>query len=289
MNSALLGAAAALAWGMHDFLARFPSRGIGPTATVLAVTAAGFIVLSVVLLVSGATLEIVWPKLWLVAVTGVFFALATLSLFSALALGPISIVCPIAGSYPALAVLFAVAGGARPGLLDWLTIAAVMLGVAAVSQSGSRHDAGGGDQGGRLATILALSFFASIAFAVSLTSGQAATPVFGNIETAWLARIFGLIAIGALFILPGVKRRLPLAWLPLLGLMGALDVTALILIVAAGSMPDPALATIASSAFGAVAVVLARLILKERIAPLQGAGIVLIFAGVAILAGGAAA
>ena len=46
MNSALLGVAAALSWGVHDFLARFPSRAAGPIPTVLAVTAAGLIALT---------------------------------------------------------------------------------------------------------------------------------------------------------------------------------------------------------------------------------------------------
>src|SRR4030065_642722 len=31
MNSALLGLVAALSWGVHDFLARFPSRAVRPT------------------------------------------------------------------------------------------------------------------------------------------------------------------------------------------------------------------------------------------------------------------
>jgi len=284
MNSALLGVAAALAWGTHDFLARFPSRGIGPVATVLAVTAAGLAILSVWLLFAGAEIRIVWPSLWLVIVTGIFFTLATLALFSALSLGPVSIVAPIAGSYPALAILFAVATGARPGALEWAAIAAVTAGVAAVSRSGSRFEASGELAPGRLKAVLALAFAASVGFAVSLTSGQAATPTFGNAETAWLARIVGLVTIGAIYLLPSVSKNVPRNWLPLLGLMGGLDVTALVLIASAGQLPDPALATVTSSAFGAVAVLLARLVLKERIAPAQLAGIVLIFSGVAVLA-----
>ena len=30
MSSALLGVVAALAWGTHDFAARYPSRSVGP-------------------------------------------------------------------------------------------------------------------------------------------------------------------------------------------------------------------------------------------------------------------
>jgi drug/metabolite transporter (DMT)-like permease len=50
-------------------------------------------------------------------------------------------------------------------------------------------------------------------------------------------------------------------------------------------LPDPEFATVVSSAFGAVTVLLARAFLKEPIAPAQLAGMVLIFGGVAALAG----
>jgi drug/metabolite transporter (DMT)-like permease len=56
-------------------------------------------------------------------------------------------------------------------------------------------------------------------------------------------------------------------------------------ITAAGNLPDPAFATVVSSAFGAVTVLLARIFLKEPIAPAQFAGMVLIFGGVGVLAG----
>lgn len=102
MNSALLGVVAALSWGVHDFLARFPSRAVGPIPTVLAVAVAGLIVLSAWLLIGGGDIRLEWAKLWLVAVTGIFYALATLALFTALTRGPFSIVAPIAGSFPAL-------------------------------------------------------------------------------------------------------------------------------------------------------------------------------------------
>jgi drug/metabolite transporter (DMT)-like permease len=68
-------------------------------------------------------------------------------------------------------------------------------------------------------------------------------------------------------------------------MMGGLDVLALGTILAAGNLPDPAFATVVSSAFSAVSVILARLILKESIAPMQLVGMVLIFGGVGGLAG----
>jgi len=288
MNSALLGLVAALSWGVSDFLARFPSRAVGPIPTVLAVTVAGFIVLGAWLLLDGATISIVWPSLWLVAVSGVFFTLATLSLFAAFALGPIAIVAPIAGSYPALAMILAVAQGARPSAWQWLAILGVMAGVVIVSRSGGRYEESGELPPGKLKIVLGLALLASFGFAIALAAGQAAVPIFGEVETVWLARLFGLITIGSLYLWDlwrSAKASLPASWLPLLGLMGCLDVAALGTIVAAGNLPDPAFATVVSSAFSAVTVILARIILKEAISPAQLGGIALIVGGVVALAG----
>ncbi len=285
MNAALLGLVAALSWGLHDFLARFPSRAVGPVPTVLAVTFAGLIVLSIWLVIGGGTIEILWPSLWLVAVTGIVFAGATLALFAALTLGPISIVAPLAGSYPALAMIFAVAQGFEPSLAQWLGVGAVMAGVVLVSRSGGHYEASGHLPPGKLKTVLSLALLASVCFAVSLTAGQAAAPIFGDVQTVWLARCFGLGAIGIVYLASPGKTAIPGRWLPLLAVMGVLDVAALGTIVAAGDLPDAAFATVVSSAFGAVTVLLARVVLEEPVSKLQAAGIILIFAAVAVLAG----
>jgi drug/metabolite transporter (DMT)-like permease len=284
MNAALLGLLAALSWGFHDFVGRFPSRAVGPVVTLLAVTLSGFVFLSAWIVVSGVGLHIVWPRLWLVALAGLFYVFAGLALFAALAVGPITIVTPIAGSYPALAVIFAVTQGTRPSLVQWLAIAVVIAGVAAVSRAGHRHETSGDVPPGKLWLVVALSLVTSVAIALSLIAGQAAVPLFGPTGTVWLIRTFSLLMTTAIWLAwPGAASP-PLRWLPVLALMGGLDVTAMLLVVAAGTLPNAALATVASSAFGAVAVVLARVFLKERITWAQLAGMVMIFGGVGILA-----
>jgi drug/metabolite transporter (DMT)-like permease len=285
MSSALLGLVAALSWGVNDFLARFPARTVGSIPAVLAVTFAGLVFLSAWLVMSGDIVRISWPLLWLPAASGIFLALATLSLFAALAIGPISLVTPIAGTYPALSMIFAVAQGTRPSVKQWLAIAAVMAGAAIVSRSGSTYEDSGHIPTGKLKTILALAFCASLGSAVAQTSGQAAVPIFGEVTAVWLSRIFGLITIGAIYLIQRPRAQVPARWLPLLGLMGGLDVAALGSIFAAGNLPDPAFAVVGSSAFSAVAVILAWAILKEPIAPMQLFGMGLVFGGVAGLAG----
>src|SRR4029079_16792053 len=224
MSSVLLGLVAALSWGVNDFLARIPSRAVGPLPTVLVVTFAGLVVLTVWLLLSGHSIRLSWPQLWLPATSGIFFTLSTLSLFAALALGPVSLVAPIAGSYPALAMFFAVAHGARPSLLQWLAVAGVLTGVVLVSRSGETYEQSGYIPPGKLKIIVALALCASSGSAVAQTSGQAAAVELGEIAAVWLARIFGLITIGAIYLMQCSRGELPARWLPLLGLMGGLDV-----------------------------------------------------------------
>jgi drug/metabolite transporter (DMT)-like permease len=285
MSSVLLGVVAALSWGVNDFLARFPARAVGPVPTVLVVTFAGFVFISGWLVVSGDAVSFFWPQLWLPAASGIFFALSTLSLFAAFALGPISLVAPIAGSYPAISMIFAVAQGARPSMLQWFAIAAVMAGVAIVSRSGGNYEDSGHIAAGKLKAVLALALCASVASAVAQTSGQAAVLTFGEVPAVWLSRIFGLITIGAIYLAQRSRAELPARWLPLFGLMGGLDVAALGSIFAAGNLPDPAFAVVVSSAFSAVTVVLARAMLKEPIGRIQLLGMVSIFGGAAGLAG----
>ena len=172
MSSVLLGLVAALSWGVNDFLARFPSRAVGPLPTVLVVTFAGLVILTVWLLLSGHSIQISWPQLWLPATSGIFFTLSTLSLFAALALGPVSLVAPIAGSYPALAMFFAVAQGARPSLLQWLAVAGVLTGVVLVSRSGEAYEQSGYIAPGKLKTIVALALCASLGSAMRRPVGR---------------------------------------------------------------------------------------------------------------------
>ena len=65
--------------------------------------------------------------------------------------------------------------------------------------------------------------------------------------------------------------------------MGLLDVLGMSALFAAGRTPQPELATVCSSAAGAITVILAAIILKEKVRPGRWAGIALVFAGVSAL------
>ena len=86
-------------------------------------------------------------------------------------------------------------------------------------------------------TVLGLAILASICFAIAITAGQAAVPIFGDVESVWLARLFGFLTIGLIDLWRSPGASPPLRWLPLLGLMGCLDVAALVTLTAAAICP----------------------------------------------------
>ncbi|MEL7542726.1 MAG: EamA family transporter [Pseudomonadota bacterium] len=303
MNPILLGATAALAWGAHDFAARFAGTKIGVLTTLLCVTATGLIALTLWLVVASNGFPAWQPgHLWLVALMGTGFTLATLWLYEAITRGPFALVSPIVGAYPVTALLFALATGVRPSLDQWLAIAAVIAGVALVALAAQEAPPEASD---RITTesdarptahavrmtpnvfrsVLLFSALSHVGFAISITAGQAAAPIYGELEATWLARIFGLAIITAVVIARRAARPVPVAWMPTLTGMGLADTLAFAAVSAAGHAPGAELATVVSSTFGMVAILLAWVFLRERITPGQWMGIAIVFTGTAYLAG----
>ncbi|MGI9415586.1 MAG: EamA family transporter, partial [Hyphomicrobiales bacterium] len=251
--------------------------------TVLAATVVGLVLLSVWMLAGGYALTPHWPSLWLVALSGVGSALATMWLFAALAIGPISVVSPIAASYPALSVGYAFAMGSRPSALEWLAMAGVMAGVLVVSRATSGASDAARAERDNIARVVPLALMSSLAFAVSLTAGQAAAPIYGEVQTTWFARLFGA-AVLLMFFARGTERfDMPLRWWPVFVAMGLLDILGMVTIVAAGHLPQAEIAQVTGSTFGVITVLLGRFLLKEQISRVRWGGIALIFSGVAVL------
>ncbi|MEO0619732.1 MAG: EamA family transporter, partial [Pseudomonadota bacterium] len=229
MNPIFLGAAAAIAWGAHDFAARFAGTRIGVLTTLLCVTATGLIALTLWLLLSGNGFPAWQPShLWLIALMGAGFTLATLWLYEAITRGPFALVSPIVGAYPVTALMFALATGVRPSLSQWIAIAAVTVGVAIVAVAAREErleaavdEPANGFPYGHMSretfrSVLMFSALSHLGFAISITAGQAAAPVYGELEATWLARIVGLAVITAVLIARRAARRVPLSWMPTL-------------------------------------------------------------------------
>ncbi len=280
MNPALLGSIAAVCWGTLDFLAGGISRKLGPIRVTAVLTISGLILITAWLAFAGEFPTLARTDLWIPAIAGAGFAIATVFLFAAIASGPVSLAVPITMAYPATSVAVAAVLGNVPSLVQIVCILIILFGALLVSRG---EDESGGepiDPARRRKTIIC-AILAHATFVVAILAGQTAAPLFGEIESVWLSRIAGTAVMLTLLFLPAKEQRPVIADLPLLSLFGLLDVLGISLVFAAGSADQPELATACATASGTITVILARIFLREHVAPLRWIGIAATFAGVA--------
>src|SRR5262245_48378939 len=140
MSAVVLGLLTAVCWGCADFVARFTGRAVGPDVALSGMLVVSAVLLTLLaLLTSAPLLESLagWP---LILATGLAVMAATLLLYAGLARGPIGIVAPVVGAYPAFSILFGLAAGVVPTGPQWGAILVVMAGVAVVARFAPEPD-----------------------------------------------------------------------------------------------------------------------------------------------------
>lgn len=277
--SLLLGLIAAVAWGFHDLSVRYISQRSSIPAAILTVLVVGSILILPFAVIWGDWAAMTPRAYWLAAGSGVVFAIATLGLYFAFAIGPVRLVAPIIGSYPILSVGLAAWSGATVSTGAWAAVGVIIAGVAFVAAYGHSDE----KQTDRGRAIL-WAVMAGVGFAGTFALGQNAVRAGGDLPVILAARLFAVATIGGLALMlrrdvkPGRKE------LPLLAVMGALDALALGLVMVAGARPDPELASVASSTFGMVTIILAWAILREPMTLTQWISVFLVFCGIGYLA-----
>ena len=285
MNAALAGGLSALCLGSADFAARFAVRAWGAANVLLGVFATSFALLTVWALANGIAVPPLGLGFAYAAANGLATAAMTVLLYLALARGPIAVAAPIVASHPAFVALLWVALGEAPSGVEWMGMAATIAGVIVVARAADGTQVPGG-----LKPTVFLAAGACVAYVALVMGGQLAAQHHGAFEALWLGRGFSL-AMTVVLLVP-LSRRLGLgpapvvpvrAWLPLAG-MGVLDAGGYLFLFAGSTGANPAIAAVTGSAFGAVTVLLARVVLKEKMGAFQWLGIALVTIGVAVLA-----
>ena len=283
MNAALFGGICAVGLGSADFMGRFSSRAIGHHNALLGMLLSSTVLVS--LWIWGADTPIVRDTsgIWLVAINGAATTVMTLLLYWGLARGPVSVVAPIVAAHPVLVLLFYfVVGGVRPGVIEWAAMVVTIVGAAIVARSAESGDTDNHQAYHFTVLIAVLSGFA---YAVLVVAGQAAAPIYGEIQTLWMGRFASLATLVLIF--AGRRRApgLPVRWWPFLVAQGLLDAGGYIALFAGSQGDNAEVAAVTASTFGVITVLLAWIILRERINGLQWLGIVLVFGGIVILSG----
>lgn len=283
MNPVILGSLAALCLGTLDFAAGKTSRSIGSIRVVAAVTLFGLVLITLSLFAFSEVPVITRADIYWPLVAGAALALSTLALFAAIALGPVSLAVPVAMSYPATIVLLGMVAGHMPTLLQLLFIGAVLGGAFLVAVAEPDNEAAANETPGPRRRTIIFALLAHLIFIVAILAGQKAAVLFDELQSVWISRLAGsAVMLPLLFIRPEPLRP-QVRYLPVLFLMGLLDVVATTLLFAAGKTDQPELAAVCATASGAITIVLAWIFFKEKIVYLRWIGIAVTFLGVAAL------
>jgi len=261
-----LGLAAASSWGFGDFCGGLATKRTHVYGVVVLSQAVGLGLLIVLALVLAepvpASIEFLWAGL-----AGLAGAVGLVAPYRGLATGPMSVVAPVAAVVsvilPLIVALFLEGVQASPQLLGvCLALCAVWL----ITRSG---------RGERIrARSLALPLVAGLGFGVFfvLIDHVSAAAILWPLAAARTASVLALLVA----LIRTRQSTMPNATqVPLIALVGLFDTGGNAFYALASRAGRLDTAAVVSSLYSAMTVILARLILKERLSQPQGLGLVL--------------
>ena len=282
MTAVALALVASACWGVADFTGGVLSRRLGALLILAGQQAIGVAIVGAVLVAVAEPLPGT-RFVVLALLAGAFGAIGLGLFYRALSVGTMSIVAPISASGVTIPVIVGIATGDRPSALQSAGLVVTIVGVVLASrQAADADEAARG--AGRQSVILAL--LAAVALGVFFTVSDSAA----DDSVLWLL----LLGRGISVVLLGVAlavTRTPLRIrgrrdLGLVALVGGLDLLATGLYGVANTEGLLSIVAVVGALYPVATVLLARVVLRERLRPSQAAGVALAFAGVAAVAGG---
>jgi len=313
--AALLATLSSAIWGTSDFIGGLAARRLPPVAVVGWAQVAGLIaVLSAARLTGGFGGPTGWIG-WSV-LAGLIGATGLVVFYTALSLGTMGVVSPIAALGAVIPVIGGLLHGDSPSGLQFAGMALGLAGavtasgpelrgsggpapsvagpsvagpsVAGLSVAGpasvgprsAGQSSGGQSAGGRSVVLAAM---AGVCFGVALFGIQRGA------QTSPLLTMVGMRVSGvSVFIVIALVTRstggVKIRNLPLLAVIGVSDVGANLLFAAASTQGMNSTVAVLGSLYPVATVLLGAMLLKERMLPVQRAGVALALAGVVLLA-----
>lgn len=278
MLAIALAVASSVAWGTSDFIGGLKARALPVLVVLLASQAVGLALMAAIVAVRAEG-----PPDGDFAVYAAASAVAGLvglaALFRGLAIGTMGVVAPLSSTAVAVPVIVGVATGERPSAAQAAGLAVALAGMVMAAREPREEGGSGLAAGAGLALVAALGFGC---FFLGMDKASDA-------DVPWailVNRISGVALLVAAFAALRPRGRPGRVDVPPLVAIGALDMTANTLFAVATTKGLVSLVSVVAALYPVTTVVLARAVLGERLAVLQRTGIVLAFAGVALIAAG---
>ena len=279
---AVLALASAVCYGAADFLGGLTAKRANTLAVVVASQLSGLALLVLMLPILPAAAPVRSDYVW-GAIAGLTGGAGVALLYRALAIGVMAVVAPTtAVCAVAIPVLAAVALGERPGLATIAGIALAIVAIVLVSQSSVPDPVLEAPASHTSASAFSLALIAGVVIgffflALARTSGEA------GLWPLVAARVVSVGLFAAIAVGTARSLRIPVGILGIVAAGGILDMLAnLLYLIATRSGPLSVVVTLASL-YPASTVLLARIVLHERLNARQWIGVACAMAAVALI------
>jgi drug/metabolite transporter (DMT)-like permease len=282
----IYGLGAAIFWGIADLFAAFSGRRVGVAATVLLSQVAAAVAIGVVVLASGHDLDGLDEVAgWLLPIAAIT-AVAYVTLYRALELGPIALVSPLLASYAVIPVLLAVI------FLDE-TLGSVEIAGAAVTIGGAvvtSADVRSLRRGTRVpAAALPWALASTVLFGTAAYAVAWSAKRVGWLTSLWLVRtstalLFVIAAVVAIAVMrPPLRGRLSSQAVALCALLGVADLAGTISYSRGSEVGLVSIVTAVSATYPLIPVFGGIALLDERPAINHYVGVAMVIAGLLLL------
>ncbi len=265
-------------WGVGDFLGGLASRRMAALAVVVVSQSIGLAGLLVWVLVTRDPFPGLIELLPAVA-AGIAVLAGLAAFYRGLAIGAMGIVAPISAAGPVVPLAVDAGRGTTPAPLQWLGIALVLVGVAALSWEGTSAGQVRLASGAGLAVIAALGFGL---YFVGIDAGADESAAWAVVAARVAAVTLGILVALAMSVSVRPARGL----LATLVAVGLIDTSANVLVAAATTHGALGIVAVLGSLYPVMTMVLAWLVLGERLDVSKRVGGGVALAGAALVAAG---
>jgi drug/metabolite transporter (DMT)-like permease len=292
------GLGAALCWATSSMASARSSRLIGSWATLGWVMLIGALIAVPATIVAGGGADLTPTALQLLGISAVGNIVGLLLAYTAFQGGKVAVIAPILSTEGAMGAVISIVFGEQVGIAAAVVLTAIAIGIVLAS-AGSPDEVAAAEPGGLAlppesrpaaragpghpdtrSTLLALG--AVVFFGINL---YASARIGATLPLVWSilpARLAGLVFV-ALPLLATGRLRLSREAVPFVIVVALAEVIGTA-VYAFGARDGIAVAAVTSSQFGAIAAVVSVVAFGERLRRIQVAGVVVIAAGVALLA-----
>ncbi|MBB5633267.1 drug/metabolite transporter (DMT)-like permease [Cryobacterium mesophilum] len=295
MLTVLIGLTAALVYGSADFIGGIASKRISPIRVTAIGAASGLVILFVAQAIVGGRWS--WEAMLYGGISGITGAIAITLLYACLAIGPMSILSPLTALVSAFVPLMAgVIRGERLPVFGYVAIGIALVAVVLVGFVKEE----GAVRPSLRALLMAIGSGAMIgAFLILIDLTPDDAGVVPLIANRAVNGVVMFAVIGVLALALRRRDRSPASspsgtvgmlsrgwkagfWLAVVG--GMIDATANALLLVGLRLGNLSVISVLTALYPAGTIILAAVVLRERIAPVQVVGLVLALIAAAMLA-----